>query len=597
GVLAWAFTWAITGGYRYGEADLCWSIRLNTTDFEAFEHGLRRAIDLLLTEPHSEVSKKAAAFALRVIGTVNGALEAEQLNPREYQKGWRAIENYCKTDPYDPDSVRPENLENAINSAKVLNPDTLWTSVSFTQELYELKSITPALARFEPDVIVPILHAACKTIKTRSSLPLRQLSWELPRLSPLFDKDTLQCVLEGYEQLLTQPNLVDENDKTFVAGFILLSLLPHYSANDQLALFLKLPAEVGEMYAFHDVFKAFDETEIEKALVAAQFDPRQLMRTCFFISAHRPTLTDRCREILDMALIHDDPLVVTCASDVAFIAQDRLLDESVVATAKLRNHRNNFTRETFHRDRAIAAAVVSLDLREEITLVAPRFLDLVASRLNVELADRIEDSSVDSFGDTKIPQEAITLFAGPDIDALKKALVQAKTDAELQTLIYDAEQAGHIDWLESWIANEVATEVPGRIARGLMAEGLRNFGSVTSPFLSRDWEPGFLGEVAKQARFAHERNIWAQTWASKAIQATNPLDFWRWGELIVGIADVRAYHWFDLKVDSPLIKRFGEELFGRIRSASEKRTKKREGTLFGIKKPDRILIESQKFSS
>lgn len=731
GLLAWTFTWAITGDCRYGYDDLCWSIRLNTTDFEAFEHGLRRAIDRLLTEPHSEVSKKAAAFALRVIGTVNGAVDAERLNPREYRKGSRAIENYCQTDPYDPGSVRPENLENAINSGKALNPDTLWTSFSFTQELYELNSITPALARFEPDVIVPILRAACKTIKTRSSLSLRQLSWVLPRFSSLFDEDTLQCMLEGYEQLLTQPSLMDENDKTFVAGFILLSLLPHYSASDQLALFLKLPAESIEDYTFHDVFKALDEVEIEKALVAAQPDPRQLMRTCFFISAHRPTLTDRCREILGRVLIHDDPIVVICASDVAFIAQDKLLNESVIAAAKQRDTRNNFTRETLHRDRAIAAAVVSLNLREEIPLVAPSFLSQVASELKVGLPDSFEDAiehtinrllkpihannlslgtlnsyigytardsmlsdeervrdftgsadddlqtyvkfftnepdcrvlaqlikrdlskaiaianrileekkpikvtgirnfalalaesiaetnptttfellnhfyNVDSlvnvrFGDAKIPQEAFTLFAVPDIEDLsklrKKALVLAKTDAELQTLIYAAEQAGHIDWLESWIANEVATEVPGRIARGLMAEGLRNFGSGTSPFLSRDWGPGFLGGVAKQARFAHERNIWAQTWAIKAIQATNPLDFWRWGELTVGIADVRAYHWFDLKVDNPLVERFGKELFRRIRDASEKRTKKREETLFGIKKPDRILIESQKFSN
>lgn len=762
GVLAWAFTWAITGGYRYGDTDLCWSVRLNTSDFEAFELKLRQAIDRLLTESHSEVSKKAAAIALRVIGTINGALEAEQLNPREYRKERRAIENYCETDPFDPDSVRPENLENAINSVKTLNSDNLWAHLSATQENHELELITPALARFEPDVIVPILRAVCKTLKTRSSLPLRQVSWNLPRLSPLFDDDTLQCVLEGYEQLLTQPNLVDENDKSFVAGFILLSLLPHYSANDQLALFLKLPAEVGEMYAFRDVFKALDEAEIDKALVAAQTDPMQFKRTCFFISAHRPKLTDRSREILGLALEDNDFLVVTCASGVAYIAQDKLLDELVIAAAKQRNPGNNFTRETFHRDRAIAAAVVSLNLREEITLIAPRFLGLVALKFNGELGDRVEDEiehtvgrllkpvranvpilgtlnldidqtafepmlrveelareiksgNADDFqtfmnsfsldehtkrqklrdlevenyieqleiegaqcliqepnrlalakmaernhgkvlalanrvleeknperltairgfalaiaetltyteptvtadllnhlngidssikitvGDAHIPQEAITLFAGADVEVLSnlrvKALMQAKTDAELQTLIFAAEQAGHIHWLENWIANELATEVPGRIARGLMAEGLRNFGSESSPFLSRDWGLGFLGGVAKQAQFAHERNIWSRTWASKALQANNSLDFWRWGELTLGIVDIRAFHWFDLKVDNPLVKQFGKELFGRIRSQSEKRTKKREETLFGLKKPDRLLIESQKLSS
>ncbi|WP_426993946.1 hypothetical protein [Methylomonas sp. CM2] len=584
---------------------------------------------------------------------------------------------------------------------------------------------------------------------------------ESTKIQPLFDEDTLKSVVTGYERIVAQPDLVDENDKTFVTGFILLSLLPHYSANEQLALFLRLPAEVGEMYAFRDVFKALDETEIEMALIVAQSDPGKLRRTCFFISAHRPTLTNRSREILGLALTDNDPLVVTCASDVAFIAQDKFLDKLVITAVKQRGTSNN-TRETFHRDRAIADAVVSLDLREEIYLIAPRFLGLAASKLNGELADRVEDeiehavnrllkpvranvpslgtlnldidqtardpmirveervrdftgsanndlqtlaesfsldqhserlrlrdleirsyieqlemegalcliqepdrmaltqlsrrnpsktialanrileetnperlnairsfalalaesladtnptttsdlfnhlSSVDSLvniniGDAKVPQEAITLFAGPDHEVLsklrKKALVQAKTDAELQTLIYAAERAEHIDWLERWIAKEVATEVPGRIARGLMAEGLRNFGSVTSPLLSRDWGPGFLGEVAKQARHAHERNVWAQTWASKVFQATSPLDFWRWGELTLGVADVRAFHWFNLKLDSPLVKQFGKELFGRIRSESEKRTKKREETLFGLKKPNRILIESQKLTS
>jgi UDP-2,3-diacylglucosamine pyrophosphatase LpxH len=64
----------------------------------------------------------------------------------------------------------------------------------------------------------------------------------------------------------------------------------------------------------------------------------------------------------------------------------------------------------------------------------------------------------------------------------------------------------------------------------------------------------------------------------------------------LGIVDIRAFHWFDLKVDNPLVKQFAKELFGRIRSESEKRTKKREETLFGIKKPDRMLIEFQKLS-
>jgi hypothetical protein len=757
GVLAWAFTLSITGDYRHGEADLCWSIRLNIIDFTAFELKLREGIDALLAVPHSSVSDKAAAIALRVLGTVNGALEAGQLDPREFRKGWRAVENYCATDPFDPNSVRPSNLENAIHTAKVLNQDELWTQLSVTQEIHQLELITPGLARFEPEILVRIFRAVCKTVETRNQLPLRQLSWNLPKFSPLFDDSTLECVLAGYMRLVQQPDLIAVEDQRFVAGYILLSLLPHYSASEQLELFLKLPVEVSEMYAFRDVFVTLDSQKIEKALIAAEADSIRLRRTLFFISAHRPTLTDQSREILGRALASDDPLVITCVSDVAFIAQDELLDELVIAAARQQGA-SKTSRETFYRDRAVAAAVASLNRVDEISLIAPHLIGLVASKLGGELANRfemeiehtvermlkpiqakeprlgklyldinqtekesmlrVEDRAQDNtgdnydelhtfvaplsldafaerqrarsrevniyikqleaegaqhlvqepdrlalarliernqskaialanqilandqrrlaaiknftlalaealadtdpkltadllnhlsgldspititFGDARIPQEAITLFAGPDVEALstlrKKALTQARTDAELQTLVFAAEQAGHTSWLENWIANEVATDVPGRIARALTVEGLRNSEYESSPLLSRDWGPGFLGEVAKQARFAHERNIWAKTWANQTLQATNPLDFWRWGELTAGIADVRACHWCDVRVGSPLVQRFGKELFGRIRNASEKRTKKREETLFGLKKPNRIITESHK---
>lgn len=390
GLLAWAFTLAITRDYRHGDADLCWSIRLNTTDFAAFELNLRGGINALLDSSHSSVSAKAAAIALRVLGTVNGALEADQLDPRESRKGLRAVENYCATDPFDPNSVRPSNLENAIHAANSLNQDELWAQFSVTQENHQLELITPGLARFEPEMLVRIFRAVCKTVETRNQLPLRQLSWNLPRLSPLFDDNTLKCVLEGYTRLVLQPNLVAANDKSIVAGFILLSLLPHYSANEQLELFLKLPIEVGELYAFRDVFTALDSREIEKALIAAESDPIQLRRTCFFISAHRPTLTERSREILGRALASDDPLVITCASDVAFIAKDGLLDELVIAAARQRGP-CKANRKTFYRDRAVAAAVVSLNCGDDISLIAPHLIGLAVSKFGGELANRLEE--------------------------------------------------------------------------------------------------------------------------------------------------------------------------------------------------------------
>jgi hypothetical protein len=162
------------------------------------------------------------------------------------------------------------------------------------------------------------------------------------------------------------------------------------------------------------------------------------------------------------------------------------------------------------------------------------------------------------------------------------------SDADIEILVFAAEAAGHSIWLQGWIEREAASGMPGRIARALTVGGLRND---TSPLLTRDWGSGFLGQVAERARYAYDRNSWARAWADQVVHASDPVDFWRWGELTTGIADIRAFHWFDADLDTPLMQRFGNELFKRIRKAAEKRTKKRGDTLFGLKKPDRALSQ------
>jgi hypothetical protein len=108
--------------------------------------------------------------------------------------------------------------------------------------------------------------------------------------------------------------------------------------------------------------------------------------------------------------------------------------------------------------------------------------------------------------------------------------------------------------------------MPGRIARALTVEELRNVSMEASPILARDWGTGFLGQVAKCARRAFTRNAWARSWAKQAMHTSDPVDFWRWGELASGIADVRVFHWFDPELDTPMMRRFGGEFFERLQS-------------------------------
>jgi hypothetical protein len=757
GVLAWALAWTLTGDLHRADADLSWTIRLNREDFPEFEANLRRAIDALLNEPHSDTSRSAAAIALRVLGTVASAEEADRLSPRKPGQSWRRVEGYCQTDPFDPASVSPVNLVNALREAETITPAQVWLHISPAEKDLELEWITPGLARFEPVPIVGLLREVAKTAQTRSQLALRQLSWQLRRLSPLFDEATLLSVLAAYKRLVRQPTLIAAADQRHVPGSLLSSLLPHFDAARQLELYIELPNEVADWYAFRETFAPLGAAELEAALVDAEGDPIKLRRTLFFASAHRCKPSEKACEVIGRALNHDDPRIVSCASDLAYRAGDAKLDELVIAAACRRGGGADAGDDAFWRARAVASAVVRLGRIEDAALVAPRFFGSVAEQLGGQLDQRVvndislaiqrllspiqaaepqlgrlfidagrsdrdlsrrvedraggEDSverlkaltkassgprrGIDEFaerqkalreeaesyleqlstenarvlaqvpdisalkrvatwdlstatewacrilavsdeaclstirnlalglaeamaesdpstaaalwrhvaksrspvaivrGDARIPQEAGALFAGPDAEPLeiirRAALDGAMSDAELEALVFAAEAAGHSDWLQRWIGGEAESGMPGRIARALTVEGLRDRSVGVSPILARDWGTGFLGQVAERARHAFDRNAWARTWAVQAVCASDPVDFWRWGELMSGIVDIRAFHWFDLNLDAPMIRRFGGELSERLRKAAESRTKKRKDTLFGLKRPDGVL--------
>jgi hypothetical protein len=229
---------------------------------------------------------------------------------------------------------------------------------------------------------------------------------------------------------------------------------------------------------------------------------------------------------------------------------------------------------------ALAHALASIDCITSATLYAH--------------VHRFKSSVEVVYGDAKTPQWLTVLFSGPDVEVFnglrKRALISATNDADLEQIVFTAQSAGHQKWLSSWIDYEVSSGVPGRIARALTVEGMRD-DDKSSALLSCDWGNGFLGRVADKALFIYTRNIWSRFWYEKAICSTSSRDFWKCGVLMLNIVDIRVLAWFKVDVDSTLMRRFGDELFERVSSEAEKRTKKRKDTLFGEKKPNGLLYQ------
>ncbi len=179
----------------------------------------------------------------------------------------------------------------------------------------------------------------------------------------------------------------------------------------------------------------------------------------------------------------------------------------------------------------------------------------------------------------------------PPIAALRREVFdEAGTDERLETLVTAAETCGASDWLDSYVQSQLSSASVGDQARGLAICGLRRAGSLADDELGKEWGDGFLGATASQARGWRARAAWTAMWMSRASETTDPLDFWRFGTLAVGVADVRYMSHQDALLRSWGIRRFGSSVCERLRQARKRRSKKRSETLFGHRVWDRDVV-------
>ncbi|GJL66758.1 MAG: hypothetical protein NPIRA05_17290 [Nitrospirales bacterium] len=628
-----------------------------------------------------------------------------------------------------------------------------------TSEDIDLQDITPALARFDPSLIVNVLLKVAKSIKVRSQLPFRQLAWRLQELSPLFTNETICSVKAAYRRLITKLDVVQNEDFNWITSMLVNALTPHLEAEKQLDLLVSMPPSVPEYLHLRHSLKNLPAKTLEKRLKVAIHNPDSisLRRILFFASANPTDLTDLSRQIIAKQMNSPDSAVANCAAAVALRAQDSLLNKLLVNHTQQHNTSAKIQAMDFMHGGPIASAIIQHTRQDLLHLVAPPFLghvavafggtglDLLADYFEVSLkrllqpvytpapnvggvfvnisddgfeitkwadnssetnqledlfplVENTQDHQVkarkaadyqqemwkrieayeaalekegaailalplqgkglaeisereperighwldlilatrdnrslrqaynlgivlagayatydagkavnvlrhlydhQSFFTVTIGKVQISLydqaiFGNPDVfefDPLReKEFSLAFNDATIETKVAAAEKSGSINWLDSYINRLLESRHPGNQARGLTIAGLRNTNSISTLAFKRNWGPGFLGEVAKAGDKNYQRAQWAEHWINSMLNTSEPIDFWRFGNLAEGVVDWRFLTWFDCKQNSELLKRFGDEIYARLRKAAEKRTKKREGTLFGLKAPDHSLV-------
>jgi hypothetical protein len=203
-------------------------------------------------------------------------------------------------------------------------------------------------------------------------------------------------------------------------------------------------------------------------------------------------------------------------------------------------------------------------------------------------------------GPAEIPFEVDVLMTSDEVgfaEERRNAFILAGCDEQIALLVLSAEKNGKGAWLRNFARACIGERHPGRMALGITILGLCDEATVPMELSGYQDQIGDLAVSADLATRASERNVWARHWHNQARKAADPVDMWRFGELMVRSADHRWILWFDPTPetpDSPWAQY--AELYGYgLQQRGKKRADDRKKTLYGREQPSRLLASLLNF--
>lgn len=154
---------------------------------------------------------------------------------RDDPKYFSQIENYCASDPCDPASLHPENVDKTIDDYKKIDVTELFSHMSHSQQDRFRDAALCAVSRFGPDVAIAKNRELAEAIVHREKMHLRQLALNGTSVIPLMTADKANALakrLRSKNYLST----LQENDRRVVQMFMLNFCLHHLNGNQQLEL-------------------------------------------------------------------------------------------------------------------------------------------------------------------------------------------------------------------------------------------------------------------------------------------------------------------------------------------------------------------------
>jgi hypothetical protein len=245
---------------------------------------------------------------LRATAHSADAKEAERIaseltKDRERIKGWRRIEDYCATDPCDPASETPDNIDKTARDYMAINSAELRRLMSNTQDDHFFTMARPGLARFRPKAAVAVLRALADQAVVRAQPEFRQAVFMLAGHTVALE-DRVAIPYVGKAREIAQAALEageDRNNEAWAAAqYALRVAFPHMTGDAQFDALVNHPVDQTVLLELGYLFQPTNESELERALEKAIRDRNTVaqFRILCFAEYSRTPLTTRCKEMV-----------------------------------------------------------------------------------------------------------------------------------------------------------------------------------------------------------------------------------------------------------------------------------------------------------
>ncbi|MFT4075619.1 MAG: hypothetical protein QM647_08795 [Asticcacaulis sp.] len=218
-----------------------------------------------------------------------------------------------------------------------------------------------------------------------------------------------------------------------------------------------------------------------------------------------------------------------------------------------------------------------------------------ALRLFEQLGPSLEILKL-TYGTAKIPAQTVYVWSAADnavMDGLRTSrLSQAASNHEIAEEIAAALMAGKLGFLLEYIKEALTSDVPVVVARAVTVCGFLDNNIFAAETIERYVaQKGLVGDAARAAQYAYERNMWARHWFDLMCKADESQDYWRYSTLFHKIIDFRYDLWeAEFPRTGKIIRRFEPLLTDGIKKRIEKWNKKRSEKLFAMNVPHGLYL-------